>query len=61
MGYPIRIDGLLAKLEPAGTYGTDSVPVTGTDGVKVNERLWPTLTIDYEFPNDRDKDRKSVV
>jgi hypothetical protein len=51
MGFPIRIDGLLAKIE--SNYGADSVPVVGTDGVKVSERLWSTLSVDYQFPNDR--------
>jgi hypothetical protein len=47
----IRIDGLLAKEE--SIYGTDPTPVAGTDGVKVHERLWSTLAVNYEFPNER--------
>lgn len=51
MGFPIRIDGLLYKIET--TYGTDPVPAAGIDGVKLSDRLWATLSVDWEFPNDR--------
>lgn len=51
MAYPIRIDGLLAKNQPV--KGTDPVPVAGTDGVKISDRLWATLSVDHAFPNDR--------
>jgi len=47
-----RLEGLLAKVE--GTYGTDSVPVVGTDAVQVSERLISALTIDYAWENTRD-------
>ena len=53
MPLPIRLDGLLAKIE--GTYGTDSVPVVGTDAVRVNERLWPKLQEGYAWRNRRDE------
>lgn len=59
MGFPVRIDGLLAKIE--STYGTDSVPVVATDGVKVSERLWSTLSVDYESPNDRDDEATGTL
>lgn len=51
MPTPIRLDGLLAKIE--GTYGVDSVPVVGTDGVRVSERVWSSLRMEYAFPNER--------
>lgn len=52
MPQPIRLDGLLAKIE--GTYGTDSVPVVGTDAVRVTDRLWPQLQESYVWRNRRD-------
>lgn len=52
MGLPIRLDGLLAKIE--SVYGTDSVPVVGTDAVRVNQRLWPQLQENYVWRNRRD-------
>lgn len=51
-GVPIRLDGLLAKIE--ATYGTDSVPVAGTDGVRISERAWSTLRTNYAWPNLRE-------
>lgn len=52
MPTPIRIEGLLAKIE--ATYRTDSVPVAGTDGVRMAERGWSALSIEYQYPNIRD-------
>ena len=51
MPIPLRLDGLLAKVE--GTYGTDSVPVVGTDGVRVAQRLWSSLTLSNAWENLR--------
>ena len=47
-----RIEGLLAKVET--TYGTDSVPVVGSNAVTVTDRLWGTLTVDYAWENTRE-------
>lgn len=47
-----RLDGLLAKIE--GTYGTDSAPVAGTDGVLVDERLWNPTNPEHAFENTRE-------
>src|SRR5260221_8264683 len=52
MPQPIRLDGLLAKIE--GPYGTASVPVVGTDAVRVTDRLWPQLQETYAWRNRRD-------
>lgn len=53
MPIPQRLDGLLAKIE--ATYGTDSVPVAGTDGVRITgPRLWPTIRVANEWENLRD-------
>jgi len=53
MPTPIRpLDGLLAKIE--GTYAVDAVPVVGTDAVKLSERLWNLISIDYAWKNRRD-------
>src|SRR4029077_8712736 len=52
MPIPVRLDGLLAKIE--GTYGTDPVPVVGTDTVRVEDRLWPRIQENFAWPNRRD-------
>ncbi len=46
-----RVDGLLAKEE--STYGTDSTPAAGTDGVRVSQRVFSNLQVGFEFPNLR--------
>lgn len=51
-GVPIRLDGVLAKIE--AVYGTDSVPVAGTDGVRISERAWSSLRTNYAWPNTRE-------
>lgn len=51
MPFPIRIEGMLAKIET--TYGVDSTPTVGSDAVRVNERLWPTITPNYAWENER--------
>ncbi len=47
----VRLDGLLAKIE--GVSGTDAVPVAGTDGVQLDERLWGTIETDHLEQNLR--------
>src|SRR5712691_11162764 len=47
-----RIEGLLAKVE--STYGTDSVPVVGSNAVTVTDRLWNSITTGYAFENTRE-------
>lgn len=49
----LRLDGLLAKEEPGGNYGVDSVPVVGTDGVRLARRAWSTIQVGYLWENDR--------
>lgn len=51
MGQVLRLDGLLTKKEV--TYGTDSVPVVGTDAVRVSRRLWSQIQVDYAWENLR--------
>lgn len=46
--FPKRIKGMTAKIE--GTYGTDSVPVVGTDAMRVEE-LWSNVRIIENWPN----------
>ncbi len=53
MPTPIRLDGLLAEIE--STYGTDPTPSASTDGVRVSERLWSTITIEHAFLNRREE------
>ena len=47
----LRLDGVLAKIQP--TSGTDAVPVVGTDGVRIARRMWSSITIDHEWENLR--------
>jgi hypothetical protein len=47
----LRLDGLLAKTQP--TIDVDSVPVVGTNAVRVSRRLWSTLTPIYKWENLR--------
>lgn len=51
MPIPVRLDGMLAKVE--STYGTDAVPVVGTDGVRVSQRLWSSLRVSNAWENLR--------
>lgn len=46
---PLRLDGLLFKRET--THRVDSVPTAAVNGVKIAERLWPTITVDYAWEN----------
>jgi hypothetical protein len=46
-----RLTGLLAKIEPV--YGTNSVPVPGTDGIQLESHLWSTLEVDHLEQNER--------
>ena len=48
---PIRLEGLTVKVE--STYGTDPTPAAGTDGVRVSDRVWSSVSHDFAFPNDR--------
>jgi hypothetical protein len=50
--YPLRLEGLLIKEE--STYGTDSVPTAGANGVRGTGRLWPALSSEFAFPNLRE-------
>lgn len=46
-----RLDGLTAKVETV--YRTDAVPVAGTDGVQLDERMWGSIEIDFLEENER--------
>lgn len=48
---PVRLDGMLAKVE--GSYGVDASPVVGTDGVRISQRFWNQLTPSYAWENLR--------
>ncbi|HEX6940894.1 MAG TPA: hypothetical protein VF158_15865 [Longimicrobiales bacterium] len=52
MPKPIRLDGLLAKVE--ANYGEDAAPDPAVDAVRVSERVWSSITIEYAFPGRRD-------
>lgn len=52
MARPIRLDAILAKVET--TYGVDAQPQPTSDGVRVSERVWSSLSIEYAFPGRRD-------
>lgn len=47
----LRLDGLLAKVQP--TIDVDSVPVVGTDAVRIARRLWSQLQVEYAWENMR--------
>ncbi len=51
MAVPLRLDGLLAKIE--SVYATDAAPVVGTDGVRVTEHIWPSTLAEHLFLNQR--------
>lgn len=53
MPNPIRIEGLLAKIE--SSYGVDPTPVVGSDAVRVSDRLWSSITPGYAWENTRDE------
>lgn len=59
MSVPLRLDGLLAKVETV--EGTDAAPVVGTDGVRVSERIWSTMGIEHTFPNRRTSSSGSIL
>lgn len=52
MPNPIRIEGMLAKIE--SVYGTDPTPVVGSDAVRVSDRLWNAITPAYAWENTRE-------
>lgn len=52
MPNPVRIEGMLAKIE--SNYGIDPTP-TGSDAVRVSDRLWNVITPDYAWANERDE------
>lgn len=54
-----RLDGLLAKIET--TYGTDPVPVVGTDGVRVGRRLLSGFRYNARWPNTREGVANNLV
>lgn len=51
MPTPIRLDGVYALKE--STYGTDAGVAT-TNGIRIAERAWPSITIEHAFLNKRD-------
>jgi len=59
MAVPLRLAGLLAKIEP--TPGTDSLPVVGTDGVRVSEHIWPSTLTEHTFLNLRSSASGSIL
>ena len=52
MSEKLRIEGLTGKIE--ATEGVDANPAPGTDGIQVEEFLWPTIEVDYLHQNPRD-------
>lgn len=48
-GIPLRLDGALAKIE--SVYRTDPVPTAGANGVRIAERMWPNIQVDYAWEN----------
>jgi hypothetical protein len=52
MPTPLRLDGILAKIE--SQYGTDPTPTVADDGVRVSDRVWNNLRPERAFPNLRE-------
>lgn len=52
MPEPIVIDAMMAKVEV--TYGTDPVPVAGTDDLVLANHIWPQIGYADQWENDRD-------
>jgi len=52
--YPhnLKIEGFTFKEE--SSYGTDSTPAPGDDGIRVVGRLWPSIQPEWAFPNRRE-------
>jgi len=46
--------GVAAKIE-AGGYGVDSVPVVGTDALRISGDLWSVVRIHEQWPNKRNE------
>jgi hypothetical protein len=49
--YPIRIDGILVKIE--SQYGTDPTPTITENGVRLSQRIWSSLRIAHTYQNRR--------
>ncbi|MGH2406416.1 MAG: hypothetical protein ACRDGN_18435 [bacterium] len=49
---PLRLQGLLFKREL--TYRTDAVPTAALNGVRLTERLWPVIRVNYAWENLRE-------
>jgi hypothetical protein len=47
----VRLTGLLAK--PETVYGTDSLPVPGTDGIQLEEHIFSNIEVDHLEQNER--------
>jgi hypothetical protein len=47
----LRLDGVLAKIQP--TLDVDSVPVVATDAVRISRRIWSQIQVDYTWENLR--------
>ena len=50
--YPIRIDGMAAKVQSA--VGTDAVPTMSADAIRHVGRIWPASGDEYAFENLRE-------
>jgi hypothetical protein len=49
--YPIRLDGLLAKIETE--YGTDPTPTDAANGIRLSQRIWSGMRITHAYQNRR--------
>ncbi|HEX6038041.1 hypothetical protein [Longimicrobium sp.] len=49
---PIRLDGLLGKMEPV--EGTDALPTPAENGIQLEEHIWAKLEVDYLERNQRE-------
>ncbi len=56
---PIRIEGVLAKIE--SVYRTDPTPVPATDSIILSEEFFSTMTIENQAPNLRENVRSGTL
>ena len=59
MTIPIKLDGMLVKIEE--TYGTDPTPTTAANGVRVSDRIWPAFSMEHVYPNLRENSASGLL
>lgn len=52
MPTPIRIEGVLIEIE--ATYRTDPIPTGAANTVRLSDRFFSAMSLEYQYPNIRD-------